>query len=140
MHTPELRSRLKVEDEVAVMPIDAASPADVLKIDRVAHVGHVFIRTEDERMYAAVDGVDMGALRCLRIEPVTDEHRAAIRRRQRFPRLRIGRDGSAFIGFFRRAGKRGAYGHRSAAKARFATGLRLLRIFTFRLERAKWVP
>jgi hypothetical protein len=37
--------RLKTQDEVAVMPCEAKSPADVLKIDRVANVGHALIRT-----------------------------------------------------------------------------------------------
>src|SRR5262245_27357254 len=137
MHSAELRSRLKVEDEVAVMPIDATSPADVLKIDRVAHVGHVFIRTNDERMYAAVDGSDMGVLRCLRIEPVTDEHRAAIRRRQGTLRPSSGTGGATFARFFRRREKRDAHGQRRVTRPGFAGGLRLLRILTFPLERAK---
>jgi len=97
MHPTELRRCLNVGDEVAVMPIGGASPADVLKIDRVAHVGHVFIRTEDERMYAAVDGVDMGELGCLRIELVTEEHRAAMRLRRIAPELRAGRGRATYI-------------------------------------------
>ena len=81
MHPSDLRSHLEVEDEVAILPANSDSPADVIKLERVVHIGHVFIRTTDQRMYAAVDGVNLDGLRRLRIEPATQEHRAAIRRK-----------------------------------------------------------
>jgi hypothetical protein len=89
MYPSDLRSRLEVEDEVAVLPVHSESPADVIKLERVVHVGHIFIRTIDQRMYAAVDGVNMGGQGHLRIEPVTEEHRAAIRGQWKFPRFRV---------------------------------------------------
>lgn len=83
-----LRESLDIEDEVAVLPIDAESPFDVLKIVRVTHVGHVHIQTEDQQRYAADDGASINMHERLRIEPATNVHRAAMRRRRRlFPRL-----------------------------------------------------
>jgi len=79
MHPSESLTALHIEDEVAVMPLDSRSPADVLKLDRVLQVAHTFIRTADQRIYAAMDGIDLGEPCYSRIEPATNAHRAAIR-------------------------------------------------------------
>jgi len=79
MHPSESLARLHIEDEVAVMPLESESPADVLKLDRVIQIGHTFIRTADQRIYAAMDGVDLYEPSHCRIEPATSAHRAAIR-------------------------------------------------------------
>jgi hypothetical protein len=79
MHPSESLTGLHIEDEVAVMPLNARSPAEVLRLDRVVQVGHTFIRTADQHIYAAMDGVDLGEPGYSRIEPATNAHRAAIR-------------------------------------------------------------
>jgi hypothetical protein len=79
MHPSESLTGLHIEDEVAVMPLESRSPADVLKLDRVVQVGHTFIRTADQRIYAAMDGIYLGEPCYCRIEPATSAHRAAIR-------------------------------------------------------------
>jgi hypothetical protein len=89
MHPSESLAGLHIEDEVAVMPLESRSPADVLKLDRVVQVGHTFIRTADHRIYAAMDGVDLGEPGFCRIEPATNAHRAAIRHHFRAPRLMV---------------------------------------------------
>ena len=90
MHPSESLAGLRIEDEVAVMPLESRSPADVLKLDRVVQVGHTFIRTADQQIYAAMDGVDLCDPSYCRIEPATSAHRAAVQR-DRLPSL-------AFIG------------------------------------------
>jgi hypothetical protein len=65
-------------DPVAVMPLDANSPADVVRIARVSHASPAFIRTSDGRMYSTVDGADLYGTRCRYIVPATEEHRAAL--------------------------------------------------------------
>src|SRR6516162_8992711 len=78
MHSSESLAGLNIEDEVAVMPLESCSPADVLRLDRVVQIGHTFIRTADQRIYAALDGVDLGDPSYCRIEPATSAHRAAV--------------------------------------------------------------
>ena len=90
MHPSDALAALHIEDEVAVMPLESRSPADVLKLDRVVQVGHTFIRTADQHIYAAMDGVDLGEPGCRRIELATNAHRAAIRCHHLLPLAVIG--------------------------------------------------
>jgi hypothetical protein len=50
-------------EEVAVMPVGASSPTDVLQIARVASVSRTFIRTNEQRIYAVHDGRDFSRRR-----------------------------------------------------------------------------
>jgi hypothetical protein len=72
---------IKVTEEVAIMPTYAKSPADVLRISRVSHVGHAFIMASDGRIYMRHDGSDFNAPASRYIQPATEEHRRAIRGR-----------------------------------------------------------
>ena len=68
-------------EEVAVMPDGARSPRDVLRIAQVASVSRAFIRTNEQRIYAANDGRDFSRRSGRYIVHATEEHRAAIRRK-----------------------------------------------------------
>jgi hypothetical protein len=68
-------------EEVAVMPVGASAPTDVLQIARVAAVSRAFIRTNEQRIYAANDGRDFSRRSGRYIVHATEEHRAAIRRK-----------------------------------------------------------
>jgi hypothetical protein len=68
-------------DEVAVMPREAKSPADVLRISKVRFAGRLCIETNDGHVYAASDGKEFVDQMQTYIVPATAEHRAAIRRR-----------------------------------------------------------
>jgi hypothetical protein len=74
---------IRMLEEVAIMPLGATSADDVLQIALVRHVGHVFITLNDGRMYLRVDGADVNHHSCRYIEPATDEHRRALRRKRR---------------------------------------------------------
>ena len=68
-------------NEVAVMPREAKSPADVLRISKVRFAGRFCIETNDGHVYAASDGKEFVAQTQTYIELATAQHRAAIRRR-----------------------------------------------------------
>jgi hypothetical protein len=76
-------------DEVALMPLDAASPSAVVRIVHVTYAGDSFTQTDDGRMYATSDACDLFGTRCRRIVPATPAHRAALVRRAA---LTVGRD------------------------------------------------
>lgn len=68
-----------LKQEVAVMPVGAKSPSEVVRISRITHAGRCFVQTDDGRMYAASDGADLYGTRSRYIVPARAEHRAAIR-------------------------------------------------------------
>jgi hypothetical protein len=70
----------KSKEEVAVMPVGAKSPSEVVRISRITYAGPCFVQTDDGRMYAASDGADLRGRRCRYIVPARAEHRAAIRK------------------------------------------------------------
>src|SRR5262245_26290142 len=72
---------IKAADQVAVMPRNAKSPADVLRISKVQFAGQFCIQTKDGHIYAATDGEDFASQSRYYIEPATGEHHAAILRR-----------------------------------------------------------
>ena len=72
---------IKTADQVAVMPRDAKSPADVLRISKVQFAGQFCIQTKDGHIYAAADGEDFAGKSRYYIELATGEHHAAILRR-----------------------------------------------------------
>ena len=72
---------IQARDEVAVMPREAKSPADVLRISKVRFAGRFCIETNDGHVYAASDGKEFADETQTHIEPATSEHRAAIWRR-----------------------------------------------------------
>ena len=78
-----MRPTFKKDEEVAVMPLGAQSPSQVIRITRITHTGHHFVQTDDGRMYATSDGADLYGTRCRYIVPARSEHRAAIRRHHR---------------------------------------------------------
>jgi hypothetical protein len=72
-------------DEVAVMPLDARSPAAVVRIVHVTRASDAFTQTDDGRMYATSDACDLFGTRCRRIVLATPAHRAALARRTARP-------------------------------------------------------
>jgi hypothetical protein len=68
-------------DEVAVMPREAKSPADVVRISKVRFAGQFCIETNDGSIYAASDGTEFVDETETYIEPATAQHHAAIRQR-----------------------------------------------------------
>ena len=72
--------------EVAIMPANAKSPADVLRIGRIEVVGPLLVRLSDGSVYDAIDG--KGLIRRGFITPSTAAHRMAIIRREDRERLK----------------------------------------------------
>jgi hypothetical protein len=72
--------------EVAIMPADATSPADVLGIGKIEVVGPMLVRLSDGAVYDAIDG--KGLIRRGYITPSTAAHRLAIIRREHRERLK----------------------------------------------------
>ena len=69
-------SNLRIGDEVAVMPAIGADPSETMEIVRATYVGAVMVQVADGRTFAN-SGRCLNNIRC--IEPVTDEHRRAIK-------------------------------------------------------------
>jgi hypothetical protein len=76
-------TRIRAQDEVAVMPRGAESPDDVIDISRVAFAGRAFIQTYDHLMYTAADGFEVDPRHERYIIPATARHRAAMLARLR---------------------------------------------------------
>src|SRR5262249_26221034 len=71
--------QIQATDEVAVMPREAKSPAEVVRISKVRFAGRLYIETNDGHVYAASDGKEFVDQTQTYIEPATAQHRAAIR-------------------------------------------------------------
>lgn len=69
---------LKPGDEVAVMPAAANAPTEVLAIRKVTYVGLVFVRLDNESLFATIGGTGLNSRQ--RLETPTEEHREALSR------------------------------------------------------------
>lgn len=71
-------STLRRGDEVAILPIQGASPKKVIAIAQVIYVGTTLIELSNGYVYFIENGHGMNCTGC--IEPVTEEHRIALSR------------------------------------------------------------
>jgi hypothetical protein len=70
-------------DEVAVMPIGAVSPQDVIEIARVLWAGFIYIELSEHRLFNVFGGIEWGD-GSRYIVRATDDHHIALRaKRQR---------------------------------------------------------
>jgi hypothetical protein len=69
-------STLRRGDEVAILPIQGASPKKVIAIVQVIYVGTTLIELSNGCVYFIENGQGMNIANC--IEPVTEEHRVAL--------------------------------------------------------------
>jgi hypothetical protein len=79
MHRFRPYQPVHVSDEVAIVRPHAWGN-EIVAITRVKHIGHVLLETDDGRFYSASDGKSIGARQGSYLEPVTNEHRAQLRR------------------------------------------------------------
>ena len=70
---------VSVGDEVAAMPLNATSPADVLDILKVSFVRAATVQLTNGKQYSIADG--KGLVTNDRIEPATESHRSELKRR-----------------------------------------------------------
>ena len=74
----EVPMTLQKDQVVALLPQNGQSPRDVIRLMHVRCVGRFFVVADDGQIYSTKDGSQMYALRGRRIEPATEEHRAAL--------------------------------------------------------------
>jgi hypothetical protein len=71
---------LEAGDEVAVLPVFGASPAETLEIAPIIRIWRNLITLPNNRIYGRVDGCPIGNQTAGFIVPATDVHREAAKR------------------------------------------------------------